>query len=576
MKELIKTYLNDIIRKIAPEFRGEVLVKVTENREHGDYSSNVAFLLAKILSAQKGRDLASGGKKSPQIIAEELVKKLNSQKISAFTPSYAKAVAGKKVSADKKEFSKIDAVNGFINFFLSPECLRHQLKEVLKEKNKYGNSDVGKNYKVQVEFISANPTGPLTMANGRGGFYGDVLANILETQGYNITREFYINDRGGQILALGRSIKLAQGENLSLEKTELENLYKGDYINDLAKQIDKNFSIEEAGQASVDLILNTHIKPVIKKLGINFDVWFSEKSLYKGGQYEKVMEDLMRKDLIYEKDGATWMKTSELGDTEDRVLIKSNGDETYFMSDILYHLNKFEVRKFNKAINIWGADHHGDIPRLMGALKALGINSERLKIVLIQFVRLVSGGKKAKVSKRAGIFVTLDELVGEIGLDAVRFFFLMYSSDTHMDFDLSLAKERSQKNPIYYVQYAYARLSSILRKAKVSNLRKAKVSKAEVLSSEFSALKTNAEFDLIRKLTEFPEVLSDIAINYEVHRLPRYALELAREFHNFYEKERVITEDKKLTSARLALVTATKIVLGNALNLMGIKAPDKM
>ncbi|MDO8676371.1 MAG: arginine--tRNA ligase [Candidatus Azambacteria bacterium] len=546
MKELIKTYLSDIIRKIAPDFRGEVLVKVAENREHGDYTTNVTFSLSKIFPPKADQPRAE--KKSPQAIAEYLVVELKKQKI--------------------KDFSKIEPVNGFINFFLSPECLRHQLKEILKEKDKYGNSDIGKNYKIQIEFISANPTGPLTIGNGRGGFYGDALANVLEVQGYKVTREFYINDRGGQILALGRSIKLAQGKKLNLEKIELDNLYKGDYINDLAKQIDKDFSIEEAGQKAVDLILNTYIKPVIKKLGINFDVWFSEKSLYKGGNYEKVMEDLMQKGLVYEAHGATWMKTSVLGDTEDRVLIKSNGDETYFMSDILYHLNKFEVRKFNKAINIWGADHHGDILRLSGALKALGIDSDRLKIMLVQFVRLVSGGKKAKVSKRAGIFVTLDELVGEIGLDAARFFFLMYSFDTHMDFDLSLAKERSQKNPIYYVQYAHARLSSILRKV---SLRE--ISQRE---TNIKFLKTNAEFDLIRKLTEFPEILSDIALNYEIHRLSRYALELAREFHNFYEKERVITEDKKLTSARLALVMATKIVLGNVLNLMGIKAPDKM
>ncbi len=547
MKELIKTLLADVTRKIAPNFKGEIFVKITENKNHGDYTSNVAFKFAKVLH------------KSPQTMAEELVKKLKS-----------------------KEFSKIEAKNGFVNFFLSEDCLEHQLGEILKKKNKYGNSDFGKNYKIQVEFISANPTGPLTIGNGRGGFYGDVLANIMETRGYKITREFYVNDRGGQILALGRSIKLARGEKLNLEKTELENLYKGNYVNILAKQIDKNLSVEETGQASVDLILNTYIKPVIKKLGINFDVWFSEKSLYRNGTYEKVMEDLMQKELVYEKDGATWMKTSELGDTEDRVLIKSNGDETYFMSDILYHLNKFEVRKFDKAINVWGADHHGDVPRLSGALKVLGIDLERLKIVLIQFVRLVSGGKKAKVSKRAGTFVTLEELVDEVGLNVARFFFLMYSPNTHMDFDLSLAKERSQKNPVYYVQYAHARLSSILRKAthstssgQASDKRPIRQAQGKQATS-LKLLNTESEFSLIRKLVEYPEILSEIAESYEVHRLPRYALELAREFHNFYEKERVITEDKKLTSARLALVMATKIVLANSLNLMGIKAPDKM
>jgi len=396
------------------------------------------------------------------------------------------------------------------------------------------------------------------------------LANILKTQGYKVTREFYVNDRGGQILALGRSIKLVQGEKLNLEKTELDNLYNGDYINDLAKKIDKNLSVEEAGHKAVSLILSAYIKPVIKKLKIKYNVWFSEKSLYKNGIYKKIMGDLMQKDLIYEKDGATWIKTSKLGDSEDRVLIKSNGDETYFMSDILYHLNKFQIRKFDKVIDIWGADHHGDMLRLSGVLKVLGIDLERLIILLNQFVRLVSGGKEFKFSKRAGTFITLEELVDEVGLDAARFFFLMYSLNTHMDFDMALAKERSQKNPVYYVQYAHARIASIL--AKIKNQK----SKIKITKQNLKLLNTKPELNLIRKLIEYPEILSEIAKNYEIHRLPRYALELAREFHNFYEKERVITEDKNLTSARLVLVTATKIVLANTLNLMGIKSPDKM
>ena len=538
MMELIKTLLADITRKIAPDFKSEILVKIMENKNQGDYTSNVAFVLSKIL------------KKSPQLAAEELAKKLKF-----------------------KEFSKIEAQNGFINFFLSEECLKHQLGEIIKKKNKYGDSVIGKNYKIQVEFISANPTGPLTIGNGRGGFYGDALANILETQGHKITREFYVNDRGGQILALGRSIKLAGGAKLNLEKTELDNLYNGDYINELAKLIDKNLSVEEAGQKAVSLILSAYIKPVIKKLKIKYDVWFSEKSLYRNGIYQGVMSNLMQKNLIYEKDGATWIKMSKLGDSEDRVLIKSNGDETYFMSDILYHLNKFEIRKFDKVIDVWGADHHGDMLRLSGVLKILGIDLERLTILLNQFVRLVSGGKEFKFSKRAGTFITLKDLVDEVGLDAARFFFLMYSLNTHMDFDMVLAKERSQKNPVYYVQYAHARISSILRKSKIQNPKSEKKSKSQILNYK---LFTEHDLNLIRKLIEFPEILADISKNYEVHRLPRYALELAREFHNFYEKERVITDDKKLTSARLSLVMATKTVLANALNLMGIKSPDKM
>ena len=536
MKEFIKTILSEIIHKTIPEFKDNVSVKISENKNYGDYTTSVAFDLAKIL------------KKSPKETAEKIARKLKKS----------------------PEFSKIEVQKGFINFYLSSECLRHQLKDILEIESKYGFSDNYKKNTIQVEFISANPTGPLTIGNGRGGFYGDALANVLESQGYKVTREYYINDRGGQILALGRSIKLAQGEKLNLKKAERDNLYKGDYIKKLAGQIDENLNIEEAGHKAVELILNMYIKPVIKKIGIKYDVWFSEKSLYKGGEYEKVMKDLMQKELIYEKDGATWMKTSELGDNEDRVLIKSNGDETYFMSDILYHLNKFKVRKFNKVINIWRADHHGDVPRLLGALKVLGIDLEQLKIILTQFVRLISGGREAKISKRAGAFVTLEKLVDEVGLDAARLFFLMYSTNTHMDFDMKLAKERSQKNPVYYVQYAHARLYSIL--SKIKNQK----SKIKITNQNLKLLSSKADLDLIRKLVEYPEILADVAINYEVHRLPRYALELAREFHNFYEKERVITEDKNLTSTRLVLVTATKIVLASALNLMGIKAPDKM
>jgi len=550
MKELIKILLGDIVRKIALDFKGGILVEIPENKEYGDYTSNVAFCLAKFLH------------KSPSATADELVKKI--KKISAFT----------EVSADKKEFSKIEAKNGFINFFLSPECLRHQLKEILEKKDKYGESNVkGQMSSVNVEFISANPTGPLTIGNGRGGFYGDTLVNILESQGYKVMREYYINDRGEQILTLGRSIKKAQGF-----KMDSENLYRGDYINDLAKQVNRNLSIEEAGQKAIELILKTYIRPVIRRLGIKFDNWFSEKSLYppaprlrrasKNSKYGEIMEDLMRRDFIYEKDGATWMKTSQLGDSKDRVLIKKDGSETYFLSDILYHFDKFKIRKFDKVIDIWGADHHGYAPRLKAALKALGLPEDNLEIIITQLVRLVKNGKEVKISKRAGVFIKLEELIDEVGLDAAKFFFLMYSPNTHMDFDMELAKQRSEKNPVYYVQYAHARITSILRKVKSKNF--------QFSIFNFQFLKEKEELDLIRKLAEFPELLSEILINYEVHRLPRYALELAREFHNFYEKYRVITEDENLTSARLGLVTATKIVLANALNLMGIKAPNKM
>ena len=563
MIELIKTLLADITRKAAPSFKSEILVKITENKNQGYYTSSVAFKLAKMLH------------KSPQLIAEELAKKLT----SAFTKASVFAKSSADKSADNKEFSKIEAKNGFVNFFLSEECLHHQLKEIL-EKPFFAKATKGE--KINIEFISANPTGPLTIGNGRGGFYGDALANVLETQGHKVIREYYINDRGEQIRNLGISIKIAQGEKMGPGSIKGTGLYLGGYIYDLAPKIKKGLNIEETGQKAVELVLKIYIKPILKRLGIKFDVWFSEKTLYPSslklrraskGDYEKVLEDLMANDFVYEKDGATWMKTSELGDSEDRVLIKKDGNETYFLSDILYHFDKLKMRKFDKVIDIWGADHHGYAPRLKASLKILGVPPENLDIVIVQLIRLISGGKETKVSKRAGTFVTLEELIDEVGLDAARFFFLMYSNDTHMDFDMDLAKSRSAKNPVYYVQYAHARLCSILRKSEIKNPKSEKKSKSQISNYK---LFTKNDFNLIRKLVEYPEILADISKNYEVHRLPRYVLELAREFHNFYEKERVITEDKKLTSARLALITATKIVLANTLNLMGIKTPDKM
>ncbi|OGD31009.1 hypothetical protein A2833_00380 [Candidatus Azambacteria bacterium RIFCSPHIGHO2_01_FULL_44_55] len=594
MKELIKTYLADIVRKMAPEFKGGILIETPENKEHGDYSSNIAFQLAKTL------------KRSSQDIAVELAKKLKEQKAS--------------------DFSDIKAVGGFINFFLSPECLADQVKKILKTKNKYGFSKNGNGKKIQVEFISANPTGPMTLGNGRGGFLGDVLANIFASQGFKTEREYYINDRGEQVLVLGRSIKLAQGFKVE----DQENIYKGDYVKDLAKKIGKNLSAEEAGRKAVEIVLKSYIKPVVeKKLKIKFNKWFSEKSLYpvisraragpvrdgdalrtlavsngagaprgpmgratsngvypvrspipKGigsrsarltsnGVYETVWNLLREKDLVYEKDGATWMKTSKLGDTEDRVLIKKNGNETYFLSDILYHWNKFNVRGFDKVVDIWGADHHGYAPRLVGALTALGIDKERLDIIATQLIRLTKGGKEFKISKRTGAFVTIEELVDEVGADAARYFFLSLSPNTQLDFNIDLAKERSEKNPVYYVQYAHARLSSILRKVKSQK------SKVKIISQNLKFTE-KAELDLMRKLVEYPELLAGIAGSYEVHRLSRYALELARQVSAFYRDIPVLRAPAQKKAARLALVAAAKMVLAYSLNLMGIKAPERM
>ncbi|MBI3046153.1 MAG: arginine--tRNA ligase [Candidatus Harrisonbacteria bacterium] len=502
-------------------------VSASEKEDFGHYSTNAAFKLAPVL------------KKSPMAVAKEIELNVKGQKSNVF--------------------SKVEAVApGFINFWLKPEILQKELKEILKKKNKYGNlrsTTYGlRAQKINLEFVSANPTGPLTMANGRSGFYGDVLANVLENAGHKVTREYYINDTGNQIKLLGESILAVAGKI-----PWKEEYYQGDYI--------KKLKDKSAKQATT--ILLKSIKASLKSAGIKHDVWFSEeKNLHKKGELKKTLQFLEKKGLVEKKDGALWLG--------DGVLIKSDGNPTYFLADLAYHYDKFLKRKFNLAIDIWGADHHGYAQRMKKGIEALGVKPERLKILITQLVRLVSGGKEVKMSKRKGEFITLDELLKEVGApssakatagkDAARFFFLMHSLDTHMDFDLDLAKERSQKNPVYYAQYAYVRVLNILKRA---NLR--------LTTYDLRLLKSDSEVKLMLELVKLPDVLAQTAEDYQVHRLTRYATELAKAFHNFYEKERVIGfGDKNLEQSRLALVSATKIILENLFDILGISKLKKM
>ena len=501
----------------------QAIIERPSQINHGDYSTNIAMVCAK------------QDKANPIEIANLLRNELESK--------------------SKKLFEKIEiAKPGFINFFISEEYLQRSVGNILKEKEKFNGLKIGKGQKINVEFISANPTGPLTLGNGRGGFCGDVLANILEKAGFKASREYYINDVGEQIRKLGHSIIGGK-----------EAVYQGKYIQDLKKRI-KSADPEKAGEKGAKLLLKETIKPAVKKMGIKFDVWFSEKKLYKNKEVDKILNRLKKKKLTYEKQGALWFRTTKFGDDKDRVLVKADNEKTYFASDIAYLNNKFK-RGFKRLIFFWGADHYGYLKRIEAAVEALGYRKDDVDFIIMQMVRLFEKGRQVRMSKRTGTYLALEELIDEVGLDAVRFFFLNRSPNSHLNFDLDLAKEQSEKNPVYYVQYAYARICSILKKTQIPN-------KFQI--SNFKLLNHQSEISLAKQLIRFPEIIEDTAKDYQVQRLPNYALELVAAFHKFYEQCRVLTDDKKLTQARLSLVKATEIVLKYILDLMGISAPEKM
>ena len=505
----------------------EIKIEHPEEKIHGDYSTNIAMVIVKPV------------KKNPLEIAEII----NNQLL----------IINKKL----KLFKKIEiAKPGFINFFLSKEYLQRQVDEILKQGEKFGNLNLGKNKKVQVEFISANPTGPLTVGNARGGPFGDVLGNILEKAGFKVEKAYYINDYGMQILALGHSV---------LKDREAQ--YKGDYIDYLNKKI-KEKDPYRAGEMAAKIIIKEMIKKTTERMGIKYDEWLSETALHQSSQVDKVLKFLEKKDLVYEKEGAKWFKSTKYGDERDRVLVKADGWKTYLAGDIAYHRYKFEKKKFDKVIDIWGADHYGDVAGLQGGVEALS-HQGKLDIILLQFVTILEKGIEKKISKRKGTYVAMDELLDEVGSDVTRFLFLQKSADTHLNFDLTLAKEQSEKNPVYYVQYAHARICSILRKCGKFEIRISNIENLKLLSHP-------SELALIKQLIRFPEIIEDTAKDYQVQRLPQYAIDLATVFHQFYRDCKVLTQDRSLSNARLGLVLATKTVLKNTLNLMGVSAPEKM
>jgi len=519
IQNLIEKSVKNLQKKNElPDFSNlDFFVEQQKNSNYGDYSSNVALQISKITKTKPGE------------IAEKIVSEIKSNFV------------------EKTEV----AGAGFINFFISKKYLQNKVEEILKQKDKYGSLE-NKKESINVEFISANPTGPLTLGNGRGGFCGDVLANILKKAGYKVAKEYYINDAGEQIRKLGHSVI---GDS--------EAVYKGDYIEDLQKKI-KDKDPEKAGQKAAEIILKDMIVPSVKRMGIEFDVWFSENNLHEKKEIEKAIIILKNKNLTYEKDGALWFKSTQFGDDKDRVLIKENGEKTYFASDVAYLINKFS-RKFKKLILFVGADHYGYINRLKAAAEALGKSKEDVDVITMQLVRLFDNGKEVRMSKRAGIYITLDELIEEVGPDVTRFFFLTRAPETHLNFDLNLAKEQSKKNPVFYIQYAFARINSIIKKSDQ------KWQKANI-----SLLEQKAELELIKQLIRFPEIIKEIKDDFQIQKITQYATELADSFHKFYENCQVITEDKDVSKARLALVFASKIVFKNVFDVLGIRALENM
>ncbi len=551
---MIRNKIAGIIRDACESCRKESIlpedtnitpfVEIPKEEGFGDYSTNIAFLLAPVL------------KKSPFEIARIFVQHIKAEDICEKVE-----IAGK----------------GFINFYLKDDVWRRLLKNI-SDGNGTLYPDVGKGKKVLIEFVSANPTGPLHIGHGRGAAVGDVLANILEKTGYGVQKEYYINDAGRQIRTLGESTYLRWKEMQGVSIEYPKDCYQGDYIKDLAWQLinnkvqipdEKEKAISMMAQFSGHEILEG-IQKDLEDFGVVFDNYYNESALFEKGVVEDTLELLRSKGFAYEKDGALWFTTSKFEKDEDRVLIKSSGEKTYFTSDIAYHLDKFN-RSFDTLIDIWGSDHHGYIPRLRASIEALGRDKESFRAILIQFVTLLKDGKPVGMSTRSGEFTTLQEVVREVGKDAARFFFLTRKSDSHLEFDLDLAKKTTNENPVYYVQYAHARIASIFRNAKDAGIHTDRLNEADV-----DLLTLNEEINLMKGILGFYNVLEGSAKNFEPHRITFYLIDLVGRFHSYYNKTRVLGNNPELTLARLWLLHMLKTVIKNSLNILGVTAPERM
>ncbi len=559
--EQTKTSIKQVIDKALGEAKalGEInfetvpdyVIEEPREKEHGDFATNAAMLLAK------------QAKKPPRAIAEAIVAHLDTEG----TYIQSAEVAGA----------------GFVNFRLDSAYIRQVLVQVEEQGENFGRVNAGQGKKVMVEFVSANPTGPMHMGNARGGALGDCLASVLDWAGYDVTREFYVNDAGNQIEKFGKSLEARFIQELRGEDAVEfpEDGYHGEDIRQRVREyiaengealIDADSDSRKAALVAFSLEKNIDdLKADLEKYRIYYDIWFRESVLHENGEARRVVDELMERGYAYESEGAIWFRATDFGEGKDEVLVRQNGFLTYYAVDIAYHKNKFIDRGFETVINIWGADHHGHVARLKGALAALGIEPERLEIILMQLVRLVSGGEVVRMSKRTGKSITLKDLLEETSIDAARFFFNMRQANSHFDFDLDLAVEQSNENPVFYVQYAHARVCSILRLLAEQGIMVKPVSELDL-----SLLNTPQEIELMKKLADFPETIRQAAAQREPSFITRYAMELAGAFHGFYAACKVNSEDKALTDARLKLADSVRIALKNALTVMSISAPEQM
>lgn len=534
----MKEKITQVIKKILDQKEYEytlINVEVPKNKENGDYSSNIAMQLAKSLH------------KSPMIIAEDIISNIKEDFIND-----VKAVAP-----------------GFINFYIDNSYLIDNINNVIKLDKKYGSSNIGNGEKVNIEFVSANPTGTLHIGNARGGAYGDSLARIMKFSGYDVTKEYYLNDNGVQIVKLTNSIYSRYLTKCGIENEFPENGYPGQEIYDIAEILYDKYNNSLVGDdksiirtEGVNYLINNILKD-LKEYRIEYDVVTSEKSIYERYPLDNIVNELDKKGYIYEKDGAKWFKASELLDTEDHVLVKADGNYTYLLPDIPYHLDKLS-RGFTKLYDVLGTDHHGYIARLKSAIKAFDKDENALEIKLLQLVRLVKNGEVVSMHKRSGNVITLTDLIKEVGVNAARYYFSKYSLDTQMDFDIELAKKQSNENPVYYVCYAYARICSILDKKEIKNV------------AEYKYINDESAYNVLASVYKFPEVVENACKKELPHLITNYVYELASLFHTFYEKHRIITDNEKETNENLNLILAIKITLFNALNLIGVVPDERM
>jgi len=542
VKEYLKSLFEEASERLEYLKGINLVFDVPKNESHGDLSSNVAMLLTKQL------------KKNPRLIAEEIITALKT---------------------DNKIISKTEIAGpGFINFFFTPYFVSGIIKEILVSPDTFGKSDKHKGKRANVEFVSANPTGPLTVGHGRNAVTGDTVANMLEWIGYEVDREYYFNNAGRQMRVLGDSVRLRYLEILGEKNNFPEDYYQGEYIKEIAKKLFdefgsklKNEDPEGVFKEIAEKEIFKEIEKTLSRLSIKHKIFYNENSLYEEKKIESLLKTYKEKNFSYEKDGAIWLKLTELGNESDKVIVKSTGEPTYRLPDIAYHITKYE-RGYDLMVDLFGSDHNATYPDVLAGLKALGYDTDKVKVLIHQFVTIMEGGEVVKMSTRKANYITLDELIDEVGSDVVRYFFNMRNITSHMNFDLELAKKHSDENPVFYLQYAHARICSILKMTEREELKSS--------TENLSLLSTNEEQLLLKKLRQFKEEIEYSTELFEAHRICAYLEELAALFHRFYTVCRIIGSEKNLAEARIALVTATRAVLKNGLTILGVTAPERM